>query len=449
MIRRLRIKLLAISMLSLLLVLLLIMGGVNVVNYRHVIEEADSTLDILAQNGGRFPKKTDRWDDGQKRQDVAWESAVDGSAAEESVLEDSAAEDSDRVGFDEGGRRNQGFSKELPYEARYYSVLLEDSGQVVSVDTGKIAAVDTETAMEYAQQAYASGRTKGFISDYRYVCHSEDNGQKRIIFLDCGRSLRTFQSFLVTSIGISTVGLLAVLMLMVLFSRRIVRPVSESYEKQKRFITDAGHEIKTPISIIDADAEVLEMELGENEWLQDIRQQTKRLAKLTHDLIFLSRMEEEQTMLQRIEFPFSDLVEEWAQSFQTLARSQHKTFQCDIQPMVSLVGDEKALRQMVGVLLDNALKYSPPGGAVSLELEKSGKNVILSVENTAEHIAGEELSRMFDRFYRGDQSRSSETGGYGIGLSIAKAVTEAHRGKISASSRDGNSIKITVSLPGT
>lgn len=102
--------------------------------------------------------------------------------------------------------------------------------------------------------------------------------------------------------------------------------------------------------------------------------------------------------------------------------------------MVSLVGDEKALRQMVGVLLDNALKYSPPGGAVSLELEKSGKNVILSVENTAEHIAGEELSRMFDRFYRGDQSRSSETGGYGIGLSIAKAVTEAHRGKISASS---------------
>lgn len=178
MIRRLRIKLLAISMLSLLLVLLLIMGGVNVVNYRHVIEEADSTLDILAQNGGRFPKKTDRWDDGQKRQDVAWESAVDGSAAEESVLEDSAAEDSDRVGFDEGGRRNQGFSKELPYEARYYSVLLEDSGQVVSVDTGKIAAVDTETAMEYAQQAYASGRTKGFISDYRYVCHSEDNGQK-------------------------------------------------------------------------------------------------------------------------------------------------------------------------------------------------------------------------------------------------------------------------------
>lgn len=471
MIRKLRIKLLAISMLSLFLVLLLIMGGVNVVNYRDILREADNTLYILAQNGGHFPKIVDHRDDKPRFPDSALEDGLfdgmvqgppdggfegsgfeDGGSLSDSAFWDSSFGDSSFGGSSlgpSGGPHGPGMSKELPYETRFYSVLLEADGQVVSVDTGKIAAVDTETAMEHARLVYTGDKTKGFISEYRFVRHQETNGQIRVIFLDCGRSLRTFHSFLVASCGISLVGLLAVLLLMVLFSQRIVRPVSESYEKQKRFITDAGHEIKTPISIIDADAEVLEMELGENEWLQDIRQQTKRLASLTGDLIFLSRMEEEQVVLQRIEFPFSDLVEERAQSFQALARSQNKTFEFRVQPMVALVGDEKSLGQLVDILLDNALKYSPAGGQVALGLEKSGRNVVLTVENTAENLSKEDLPRMFDRFYRGDKSRSSETGGYGIGLSIAKAVTEAHKGKISAVKVGEDRIKITVSLPGT
>lgn len=461
MIRKLQIKLLAISMLSLFLVLLLIMGGVNVVNYRDILRDADNTLYILAENGGHFPKLVDHRDDKPRLPDSGMEGSLwEGSAWEGSMLEGSAWEDhslSDHSFGDSsfsslssgGGPHGRGISEELPYETRFYSVLMEADGQVVSVDTGKIAAVDTETAMEHARQVYASGEIKGFVSDYRFVRHQETNGQLRMIFLDCGRNLRTFRSFLLASCGISVVGLLAVLLLMVLFSRRIVRPVSESYEKQKQFITDAGHEIKTPISIIDADAEVLEMELGDNEWLQDIRHQTKRLASLTGDLIFLSRMEEEQVVLQRIEFPFSDLVEERAQSFQALARSQDKTFAFRVQPMVALVGDEKSLGQLVDILLDNALKYSPPGGQVALNLEKSGKNVVLTVENTVENLAKEDLPRMFERFYRGDKSRSSETGGYGIGLSIAKAVVEAHKGKISAASPETDHIKITVSLPGT
>ena len=221
----------------------------------------------------------------------------------------------------------------------------------------------------------------------------------------------------------------------------------ESYEKQKRFITDAGHEIKTPITIIDADAEVLEMDLPGNEWLQDIRFQTKRLASLTNDLIFLSRMDEEHTQLQTIDFPLSDLVSETAQSFQSLAKTQKKEFVTDIEPLLTMNGDEKSLRQLVSILLDNALKYSPENGSITLSLHKAGKMIHLTVTNTVESLAKENLAYLFDRFYRTDQSRNSQTGGYGLGLSIAKAVVTAHKGKITATASDSSSLTLDVLLP--
>ena len=223
--------------------------------------------------------------------------------------------------------------------------------------------------------------------------------------------------------------------------------VLESYEKQKRFITDAGHEIKTPVTIIDADAEVLAMDLGENEWLRDIQLQTKRLAALTKDLVFLSRMEEDRAPVAIIEFPISDLAEEMVRSFQALARTQEKTFTSRIKPMLSYKGDEKSLRQLLSILLDNALKYSEPGGTISLELGRQGKNLHLSVYNTCPVMEREHLAHLFDRFYRTDSSRNSQTGGYGLGLSIAAAITAAHRGRISASTEDGHSLRITVTLP--
>lgn len=408
MIRKLRIKFILLSMFSLLLVLMVIMGTVSVLNYRKIVANADSTLAILRENDGRFPKPDKSIGD--------WEKGP------------------------------KGISPELPYESRYFSVRMDAFGMVISADTGKIAAVDTATAMEFAQTVWEEGKEKGFVGEYRYVTQASTE-DTQIIFLDCGRSLSTFRSFVFTSCWISLLGLLAVLILLVFLSARIVKPVAESYEKQKRFITDAGHEIKTPITIIDADAEVLELDLGENEWLRDIRIQAKRLAALTNDLIFLSRMEEEQVQLQMIEFPFSDLVSETAQSFQALAKAQNKTFTVHIQPMISLYGDEKALRQLVSILLDNALKYSEADGDISLSLKKEGKTVCLSVYNTTASVSREQLSHLFDRFYRADPSRNSRTGGYGIGLSIAKAVVSAHRGKITAHTQDGHSLLVTVLLP--
>ena len=306
-------------------------------------------------------------------------------------------------------------SPELPYESRYFSVLLSGSGRIISVDTGRISAVNTSEAMEYASRVWENGSERGFVTNYRYV-RSEENAGTRIIFLDCAGDLATCRSFLFSSCAISALGLLAAWLLILLFSLFFVRPITESYEKQKQFVSNAGHEIKTPITIIDADTE---------------GSQTKRLASLTSDLISLSRLEEAGSRLPRIDFPFSDRTAETAQSFQTLARTMGKTLDLSIESMISLCGDEKALTQLVSILLDNALKYSPEGSRISLSLKRQGKQVRLTAANPAKLLTGEDLKHMFDRFYRGDKSRS-ETPGYGIGLAMARAIADAHKGRLTA-----------------
>lgn len=338
-------------------------------------------------------------------------------------------------------------SPETPYESRFFSVLLSEDGEVLQTDTGQIAAVDAEEAAVYAQGVVRSGASNGFWGNYRYLL-CEDALGSRVIFLDCNKSLSGFRSTLLASLYLAGLGLAAVLVLLLIVSKRMIRPVAESYEKQKRFITDAGHELKTPLTIISADADLAEMECGENQWLTDIRRQAQRLTGLTNDLIYLSRMEEEQPKLQRIEFPLSDVVEEMAQAFTAPAQNQEKKFDFSVQPMLSWVGDEKAIRQLVSILLDNALKYSPSGGTLRLTLEKQGRSLLLTVSNTsAQPLERDKLPHFFDRFYRADQSRSTQTGGYGLGLSIAKSVVEAHKGKIGAESPDGSTLVISVVLP--
>ena len=240
-------------------------------------------------------------------------------------------------------------------------MLLDGSGGVLSIDTGKIAAVDETAAAQYARQVWESGRRKGFLGDYRFVV-SETSGGTRVIFLDCGRSLSGFRTVLAASIALSLLGLAAVFVLLVIFSGRIVAPMAQAYEKQRQFITDAGHEIKTPLTIIGADADLLELECGGSEWLADIKGQVTRLTGLTNDLIYLSRMDEERPRLQCIGFPLSDVAEEVVQSFQGPARARKETLTADIQPLLSYTGDEKAIRQLLSILMDNAVKYAPEGG---------------------------------------------------------------------------------------
>ena len=416
MIKRLRRKLIAACMASLAVVLTVILGGVNLMSYYKVVSDADEILSVLSSNRGVFPE-------GKPLDSI------------------SPREPGTGLEF------RQFFSPETPYESRFFSVRLDSDGQVIGTDTRQIAAVDGSVAEDYGRRVAASGDYSGFQDDYRFL-RTDDADAVQIIFLDCGRSLSAFRTTLLASVVLSLLGLLAVLVLLLVLSHRIVRPVAESYEKQKRFITDAGHELKTPMTIISADADLAEMECGENQWLSDIRRQAQRLTGLTNDLIYLSRMEEEQPKLQCIEFPLSDVTEEMAQSFQAPAKNQEKDLVLHIQPMLSFTGDEKAIRQLISTLLDNALKYTPPGGEMEVKLEKQGRNILLAVSNTTEmKLERDQLAHLFDRFYRTDQSRSSQTGGYGLGLSIAKSIVSAHRGKIRAESPDGDTLSVVVTFP--
>ena len=416
MIKKLRHKFIAISVLSVFLVLVVIMSAINILNYSRVVRDSDAVLNVLAENNGQFPKREGGFKHRERSRDWL---------------------------FDE---LSPELSPELAYESRYFTVRLSCEGNVTSVDTGRIAAVDTDTAMEYAEELWESSRTSGFVSNYRFI-KKDDGGDTVILFLDCRNRISSFRSFLLYSIFVSLGGMVAVAGLVLLLSKMVMKPVQESYEKQKSFITDAGHEMKTPLTIIDADATILEMECGEdNEWIRDIRAQVGRLTALTKDLIYLSRMEEEKPQMQYIDFPLSDVITETAQSFQSLAKVQEKTFNVEVEPMLNLCGDEKAITQLISILLDNALKYSDEHGTISLKAYSKGRSVCIEVFNTAEKVDTSELGRLFDRFYRADKSRNSQTGGYGIGLSIAKAVAEAHKGRISATSADGKSLTITAVL---
>jgi len=413
MIKKLRIKLIIASMISLFIVLMVIMGSISFLNYQKVITKADDILDLLRENDGVFPKEP-------KPQDKPFDNDFH--------------------------KKDPQMSPELPYESRYFSVFLNSEGNVVFCNTGKIAAIDTTTAIEYAQTIFKNGQTKGFMNNYRYISYSSDL-QTHIIFLDCGRDLNTLHNFIWTGIGVSIIGLLSVLVLLIILSGHIVKPFIKNYEKQKQFITDAGHELKTPLTIIDANAEVLSMDYGENEWISGIKKQTKRLADLTNSMILLSRMEERNDPYEMIEFPLSDVVEEVTETFQVFAQTQNKSLDYNIEPMITMKGDERNIRRLVTILLDNAVKYSLEDEHISLTLKVQKKHIRLSVYNKTEYISKEHLENLFDRFYRTDQSRNSKTGGYGLGLSIASSIVHMHKGKIMATSDDEKSLRITVILP--
>lgn len=407
MIKKLKIKIIALSMASLFLLLSLIVTGLNLLNYNALINDADMILSLLSQNKGMFPDF-----DPNKKQPMPFE-----------------------------------FSPELPHESRYFSVLLDKDGSVILTDTGKIAAIDTEAAVQYAQEVIADNKEHGFKDKYRYNIAVENTGT-RITFLDCGRKIDDFYNYLFTSILMALSGFAIVFVIFVFISGKIIKPIAESYEKQKQFITDAGHEIKTPLTIISANVDVLEMDIGKNECLEDISKQSKKLKELTDNLIMLTRMEETQESIQKVAIPLSEIIEDTVNDFKSLAFSQSKELDINIQPMLSINGNSQSIEQLTSILLDNALKYSPINSVVKVELVKQNKNIVFSVTNEAVNgIDSDSISKIFDRFYRTDVSRNSETGGHGIGLSVAKAIVKAHNGKIFARALKDSSFCITTTFP--
>ena len=401
MLKKLKTKFLIATLIVLIIVIGVIVGAINVFNYRSVISDADDTLSVIMDNAGHFPSKPGHID----------------------------------PEFDIN------FTPESPFEARYFTVTLIDT-MVKSVNTASIAAIDDTTAVKMAVSVKFSGIERGFRGNYRYLM-TKDGNETSVIFLDCTETLDSARTFLLLSMFISVLGILGFFLILWIVSNRIILPIMDGYEKQKRFITDAGHDIKTPITIIDADAELLEMDIGENEWLSDIKKQTSRLASLTSDLIYLSRTEERENM-PHIDFPFSDLTEEVILSFYAPARTKNIVINHTISPAVFYCGEEESIRKLVTILMDNAIKYSPEGEEIIVNLKKQGRSIILKISNKAENLSDESIDHIFDRFYRSDPARST-SGGFGIGLSVANAIVSSHKGRISAQ-KHGDILTIEVVL---
>ena len=415
MIKKLQRKFVMISMGSLALVMVVIIGVMNAVNMVQLNQRADGLLQILSENDGKFPEMEKDKDKDRERPPMP------------------------APGF---GLK---LTAETRFETRYFTVCLDQAETVAWIDTGHIAAVSSSQAEEYAAQVLEKHRKAGYYGFYKYRV-SEQDGQKLVIFVDCHSQIQTALSFLIVSSGVALAAFLVVLVLVSVFSKRAIKPVAESMEKQKQFIANAGHEIKTPLAIISANTEVLELCCGGNEWLESIRNQTRRLDCLVKNLLTLSRLEDEKMALPVAPFLLSDTVFETAAAFETLAASQGKRFALCIEPGIVKNGNQESIRELVSILVDNAVKYTDEHGEIRVSLQREGKTARLDVYNTCQEAPAGDLGKLFDRFYRADTSRSRESGGYGIGLSIARAIVQAHHGTIAARNADGKSMCFTVVL---
>lgn len=322
------------------------------------------------------------------------------------------------------------FSPEVQYSLRFFSVHYDTNGIVSRVNQDYIASISESDAETYADAVLESGKAHGYESGYRYLVSTTED-ETVVLFLNSEREIQTMRSLLWITLAIAAACLVVVFGLVVLFSRRAITPYLKNIEAQKQFITNASHELKTPLTAISTSADVLAMEHDGDEWVHNIQVQSGRLSKLITSLVALSRLDEENPFPVRTEFSLSDALWEISEPFGSLAQAKGKAYTQDIADGLTVTGDRTAIQQMFSILLDNALKYSPDGGSISLTTQRSGKRAEVTVSNTVDTAQSIDTTRLFDRFYRADESHSGAVSGTGIGLSIVKATVEAHGGTIS------------------
>lgn len=334
---------------------------------------------------------------------------------------------------------------EANYMTRFFIIAIDDSNELLFASMDFVASVTESEAIDYTMTALKRNSDRGYIGGYRYARVDMYDGTV-VVFLNCENEIRTMNSVLSMTLVISFFALLLVFILVVILSRKAIRPIAHNIEIQKRFITDAGHELKTPLTSISTSIDVIEMVNGQDEWTDNIRSQVSRMSGLVSELVALSRLDEVKPVPDKEQFDLSGAAWETLEVFIPQAKAKGKEIKTDISDGISIVGEKTSIQQMLSVLIDNAIKYSDDNGQISLTLNRVRNKVRIEVFNTCNYEKAPDTDRLFDRFYRPDESRNSTTGGNGIGLAIAKAVADAHGGKISAFCPDGKSMKITVEL---
>ena len=330
-----------------------------------------------------------------------------------------------------------------------FSVLVDGAYRLIGIYSGRTGESDDisqEDYIEYANSAINSNEQSGEIGSYAYLIELKPYG-KIIVFLDISQYQHVNRNLFFTTFFMGITAVILFTLISFSLSFWLVKPVKENFERQKRFISDASHELKTPLAVISANTDVLESEIGENKWLTYIRSESQRMSELVNELLTLARLDDKSGhKLIMTEINLSDLVLMTTLPFESTVFEMGKKFDVDVQPDIKCKGDESALKHILTILIDNAVKYSAEHGEISVKLYNQSNKHIIEVYNTGEGIKPENLSKIFERFFRQDESRNSKTGGYGLGLSIAKSSVEAHGGKISVQSVYGKWVKFTVTL---
>lgn len=387
------------------LVIIIIVLILNISNYTSIISESDKTLDMLIATNCTFPDE--------------------GTSATEK---------------DE-------FYKDVPYESRFFYVKYDQDENVIKVDLQRTTYIKRSTAVDYAKNVKDSSCDHGFLNNYRYAVHKYDNDHTMVIFLDCQRLLQGSNTLLISSLIYSIVGLISVFLLIVFFSSIVFKPVEESYIRQKQFITNANHELKTPLTIISTTTDVIEMTSGKTEWTEDIKHQVSKLTDLTNELVFLSRLDEEGTTISRLDFSISEVLLDSIKEYELPLKVRNISVKTSINGNITYNGDMAKIKSLFIILLDNINKYALDNSEVEISLKDNEKNRLeITFINQTNGVPQGNLNILFGRFYRLDSSRNSSLGGSGIGLSIAQAIVSLHKGTISCESKDGKEIKFIINL---
>ncbi|MBO4396057.1 MAG: HAMP domain-containing histidine kinase [Eubacterium sp.] len=476
--KKLRIRFVLAAMGSMFAVLAAIVIGMNVLSYMDVINTSDQELERIVGNGGEYPDPGAARSEGETVSGPASEIGRNPADGSLQVLPPPGSSGETPPPLPNNGISPIGEGEmppggaEAPYETRYFTVYFRD-GAVVGSHMDNIAAVTETEAEEIATAILNGGSEKGFYEGtYRYRVAAYDksvtttfsanndiagatgvvysatvDADTMVCLVNCERRLDAFSYSLWISIIVSLAGALVVFLLVLFTSKLVFRPVEASERKQKQFLTDASHELKTPLAIISANTEVMEMESGETKWIASTRHQVERLTGLVEQMVALTRLDETDFGGEPERISFSDILRETADSYQAPAEVANKKLKTEIGNGIYIRANEKNIRQLIGLLLDNAVKYATPDTTIEVELFSKGKRAVMTVFNHADGIKQGENDILFERFYRNDASRSSETGGSGIGLSVAKSIVERSHGRIKAYSDDGESLRITVTLP--
>ncbi len=439
MIKRLRRRMTLMVIAVLILVSAGIVLAIHYANERSIAVQAESTLSVLAENSGSRPSLP-----------------PDGSTPAD-MNETPPPKPEGEIDLSPrryGERRMRG----QPPEARdnrtvaaglsnSYTITLNDDGTVASWTSDRTDLYSDLQISAMAEGVQAAGTDSGRIGSQFYRKTVKD-GRTLLIVLDARLDYLAASNTLRSTILVAAVACLLLSLLAALLIREMVKPVEDAFTRQKQFISDASHELKTPLAVISANAEVLEQEIGKNEHLEYIRSEVRRTDSLVRNLLALARMDRNDAGTDMKRFDLSHAVLDVTLPFESTVYEAGKTLEIDVPDGIDCLGNEEMIKQLTVILLSNALKYSDPGGRIEVNLKTKGKQREIRVFNTGEPIEPDNRERIFDRFWRADPAHGRDTGGHGLGLAIARSIVEKHKGRITVDSPEGTGNAFTVMLSG-